>query len=279
VVIVPIEFDLPGGVVLSPSDAVCGGSKTAVELTKKSPIFTSLPFTPGATNVGRTQYVDAFQRANFWSAVSTTSRRYHVKLKSPEILPTQVVSVPSTAAQVFSGPCGPYAIVNFGFYVSTLLDIRSRLPQVTPTALAIALTYNVFSQDPTSAFVFDLGFHYAIDFGAGLQTFISAAYTDPGLFGASDVSVLSHEVGEWMDDPVANNPTHGWASPGYPCQSNLEVGDPVNAVTFSVTSGKLTYHLQDLVFLSWFSRDAHSTSVNGWYSFLNTPDAPPPVCQ
>jgi hypothetical protein len=157
--------------------------------------------------------------------------------------------------------------VDFGFLVTTLLDIHSRLPQVTPTALAIALTYNVFSTGAA-------GFHYAIDFGAGVQTFIVAAYTDQ-----YDIEVLSHEVGEWMDDPLANNPTPGWlAGQATTCQFDLEVGDPVSYVTFPVTTGTTTYHPEDLVFVPWFARQTPSTSVNGWYTFLNTYRSPPPVC-
>src|SRR5262249_11260009 len=141
---------------------------------------------------------------------------------------------------------------------------------------AIALTYNTFVTNPTYGFV--LGFHAALDFGAGLQTFISAAYTDPGLYNPGDVAVLSHEVGEWMDDPVGNNPTPGWFFDGQ-CQTNLEVGDPLTGVGFSVTNKTSTYHLQDLVFLPWFARETPSMSVNGWYTFQNTFAAPPPACQ
>jgi hypothetical protein len=230
--------------------------------------------------VGRTQYVDAFQRANFWSDVSTTSPRYHVTLTSPKVLSTQVISVPAASAQVFSGPCGNYAKVDFGFYVMTLLGLSSELPEVTPDSLAIVLTYNVFLTDPVTPGGAILGFHYAIDLGAGVQTFISAAYSDPGIFsGNADITTLSHEVGEWMDDPLANNPTPGWlAGQATQCQSDLEVGDPVSGVSFAVTKGAITYHPEDLVFLPWFARQLPSTSVNGWYTFLNTFGAPPVVC-
>jgi hypothetical protein len=276
--IIPLEFDLPGGVVLSASAPVCGGTSGAVQLTRRSPLFQASVFTAGSTLVGRTQYVDAFQRANFWNLVSSRSPRYHVKLGTPKVLPTQVISVPEGSAHLFRGPCGNYAIIDFGFYVGALLDIRSRLPQVTPTTLPILLTYNVFTTDPTGSFFAILGFHFALDFGAGLQTFISAAFTDPGIFdGVADITVLSHEIGEWMDDPLTTNPTPGWRFGGQ-CQSNLEVGDPVTGVTFPVTTGNFTYHPEDLVFLPWFARESPSPSVNGWYSFVNTYSSPPAVC-
>ncbi len=280
VVIVPLEFHLPGGVVLSPTAPVCGGTMTPVQLTKISPIFKPYPFAPGGTKVGRAQYVDAFQRANFWSTVSTTAPHYHVKLKAPKVVPTQIVSVPAASAQVYNGPCGPYAFVDFGFYITTLLNLRATIPEITPGVLAIVLTYNVFKTDPSNPGGGILGFHYAIDFGAGIQTFISAAYNDPGIFfGDADITTLSHEVGEWMDDPLGNNPTPGWlAGQATQCQSNLEVGDPVSGVSFTMTKGAFTYHPEDLVFLPWFARQLPSTSVNGWYSFLNSFTSPPPVC-
>jgi hypothetical protein len=39
-----------------------------------------------------------------------------------------------------------------------------------------------------------------------------------------------------------------------------------------------SYHLPDVAFLPWFSRDPHSDSVNGWYSFLNGFPSPSAAC-
>ena len=99
-----------------------------------------------------------------------------------------------------------------------------------------------------------------------------------------DIRALSHELGEWMDDPLtpAQNIVPAWGHIGQVsgCQNNLEVGDPVAGNAFTVTTGGLfpfTYHPEDLVFLKWFARVTPSTSVNGWHTFLNGFAAPQAV--
>src|SRR5258708_8830101 len=58
-----------------------------------SPLFQSnVTFVQGGTNVGTTQYVDAYQRANFWSSVGTNNQ-YHVLLGAPTVLPEQTIVV------------------------------------------------------------------------------------------------------------------------------------------------------------------------------------------
>jgi hypothetical protein len=73
---------VPGTTVFDPSAAnsACLAPPNDVPLTlfEESPIFQSVSFTFGGTNVGDTQYLDAFQRANFWSF--TKGHDYHVKL-------------------------------------------------------------------------------------------------------------------------------------------------------------------------------------------------------
>src|SRR5882672_4860895 len=73
-VIVPLKFHFTDGTNLSASQTVCGDVKNTKFRVKNSPVITkTTTFTPGGTNVGKTQYVDAYQRANFWSQVSTSS--------------------------------------------------------------------------------------------------------------------------------------------------------------------------------------------------------------
>jgi len=50
-----------------------GGSNTATGLTQMSPIFVPTDYNLGGTDVGTAQYVDAYQRANFWTQVSVNS--------------------------------------------------------------------------------------------------------------------------------------------------------------------------------------------------------------
>ncbi|HEY5013804.1 MAG TPA: hypothetical protein VIK61_14020, partial [Acidimicrobiia bacterium] len=86
--------------------------------------------------------------------------------------------------------------------------------------------------------------------------------------GSADVSALTHEVGEWMDDPNGANPTKPWGNIGQVsgCQGNLEVGDPLSGtVAIDNLNGK-AYHVQEMAFYSWFYHQSPSQGVNGWFS-------------
>jgi hypothetical protein len=93
-----------------------------------------------------------------------------------------------------------------------------------------------------------------------------ATYVDsPGAF-SQDVSALSHEIGEWMDDPFVDNRVN--------CRDNsiMEDGDPLEGRTnygaFPYSLNGFTYNLQSLVFLGYFGAPP-STSVHSWLSFQN----------
>ena len=88
----------------------------------------------------------------------------------------------------------------------------------------------------------------------------------------TDISALSHEVGEWMDDPTVSNPTKPWGHIGQVsgCQSNLENGDPLSGTTRVVTIGGHPFHVQELAFTSWFYHQSPGSGVNGWYSNYGT---------
>ena len=114
-----------------------------------------------------------------------------------------------------------------------------------------------------------LGYHNSLNTSAGAaQTYGLSMYDNSGEFtGSSDISALSHEVGEWQNDPNTVNPTPAWGHIGQVsgCQSNLEVGDPLSGTTFSDALGGFTYHPQELAFFSWFYHQRPSLGVNGWY--------------
>ena len=103
-----------------------------------------------------------------------------------------------------------------------------------------------------------------------MQTFAILDFDTTGVFGPSgmDTAIMSHEVGEWMDDPLGSNPTPAWGHTGQVvgCQNNLEVGDPLTGNLIpNVTLNGYTYHLQELAFFSWFY-GAPSIALNGMFS-------------
>jgi hypothetical protein len=245
-------------------------------VTENSPILQSTSFSAGATNVGTTQYIDAFQRANFWSSVSTTSPDYHVSLSLVTVEPLQTISVSKRFGTAVVGPCARIGEVDINFFDSKAQSVLTTLG-IPATSFPIFLDYNTFLTANRSCCI--LGYHSAT---AGNQTYAFAAYSDPGIFSVpiQDIHALSHEVGEWMDDPFGNNIAPAWGHVGQVsgCQNNLEVGDPVTGIAFTVALNGFTYHPEDLVFLPWFSHQSPSSSVNGWYTFLNTFSSPAAAC-
>lgn len=284
-VIVPLKFAFSNGTTLSATSIVCSGTKTAVALTKQSPILKNHSFAPGGTNVGSTQYVDAFQRANFWKQVSTVSPNYHVLLCGPAtstnpcpvpVQPLQTITVDGNGGTV-PGPCARIGEMDINAFDSIAQSLITKLG-IPATSLPIFLGYNTFLTFNGGCCI--LGYHSAT---SANHTYLYAAYSDPNIFSApiEDIHALSHEVGEWMDDPFINNIVPAWGHVGQVsgCQNNLEVGDPVTGIAFTVTMPNgIIYHPEDLVFKSWFARQKPSTAVNGWYTFLNTFSSPQPVC-
>jgi hypothetical protein len=273
VVIIPLKFAFADGTSLSATDPVCGGSSSAVDLVQHSPIFQQASFAPGGTDVGTTQYIDAFQRANFWSDVTTASPDYHVLL-SPTVMPTQTITVPASSGHTQTGPCARIGHVDISFFDKTAKKLILQLG-IPRTSLPLFLDYNTFW---TQGGCCILGYHSVTLLS---HTYAVAAYNDAGIFDVpiEDIHALSHELGEWLDDPFVNNATPPWTGgQASGCQANLEVGDPVTGIAFTVVLNDFTYHPEDLVFLAWFARQTPSTAVNGWYTFLNTYTSAPPVC-
>jgi hypothetical protein len=224
--------------------------------------------------VGKTQYTDAFQRANFWANVSTTSPKYHVLLSKTGQTAAVKVVVPPADGSAIAGPCAPIGVVDIFWFDGVVVpSLLTHFAHIKPNVFPIFLNYNVLMTEVGTCCI--LGYHNAVATSNGIQTYADTAFTDPGIFSPDieDVEVLGHEVAEWMDDPLVNNPTPPWGNIGQVpgCQSNLEDADALTGTTFTETgSNHFTYHLQDLTFLSFFSRVTPSTSVNGWYSFIGT---------
>jgi len=273
-----------GKTTLDPTaaDTACLAAPNDVPLTlvEQSPIFQSANFQFGTTAVGNTQYIDAFQRANFWQSVGGTD--YHT-LVNPVVFQPIALNIGSNDGVVIPpsllGGCGPLGIVTFKQLDSIVTG--TILPQlaaqgVDTSQFPVFLLYNTvmslgLPEDLNKCCV--LGFHGAT--GSPIQTYSPLDFDTSGLFGPTvhDTSVMAHEVGEWMDDPFGNNPTPAWGHVGQVpgCQNNLEVGDPLSGTNIPpvVGSNGFTYNLQELAFFSWFY-GAPSIAVNDWFSDNNT---------
>ena len=258
-------FVIPIRIVINPTPTgifdpnhLLPNGRTVIQNTMLSPIFNSgIDFVQGGVDLGNTQYIDAFQRGNFWTDV-TTNTNYHVLL-NPVVLPTVTMGV-GTSGKIGNEFGVRVALVDINSFDAKLQQIISGNSQITPNSLVIAVTYDTYL---TSGGCCIGGYHSAFGSASSPQTYSHFTYIDKTGAFAQDVSALSHEVGEWMDDPFINNPG---------CGGLLEDGDPLeggpNFGAFPFTLNGFTYNLQDLTFLQYFGQSP-STSVNGWFSFQN----------
>ena len=93
------------------------------------------------------------------------------------------------------------------------------------------------------------GYHSVTNAGQPYSqfTFITPAQGSKTIPFSDDVSALSHELGEWIDDPLtSNNSPCGIYEVGDPLERNTNYGD------FNYTLNGVTYHLQDLALLPYF---------------------------
>jgi hypothetical protein len=282
-------------------DNVCLSAPNNVPTTlvRQSPIFSPAHFVFGGTDVGTTEYSDAFQRANFWNVLGKGRDKFHVLLE-PEVLDPIVLDVPAVYGVALTNPdffgpppfCAPLGIVDINWFDTHLAGtVIPSLDEVDPTNFPVFLVYNAVWAAPANN-IFTcciLGYHGTTGFPIPTQTYSPAGFDTTQAFftasgdtsGFSDTAILSHEVDEWMDDPMLSNPTPPWGHTGQVggCQANLEVGDPLtgNTVPAVTMPNGFTYHLQELAFFSWFF-GAPSTGVNGWFSnngtFLTDAGAP-----
>ncbi len=269
VAIIPVKFVFADGRSLD--------GTTTLDNTLASPIFQDFSYATGTT-----QWGDAIMRAEFWPSISTVSSGWHVLLGNPTIYPTQVISVPPGEAVEIVGSHSHkfFALVSYHWWFDRVAEVMNKL-QIAPTTLPILHTYNIFGyiHDPNNCCV--IGFHLITTLsrnGNGNQpvpTGIADSWTDHGIFSNfEDVAVLSHEVSEWLNDPLLNNFVPPWEFPDNSgCQGNLETGDPIEVLpkaALPITLSGFTYHMQNEALLQWFSREVPSSAIDGAYSFPDT---------
>jgi hypothetical protein len=288
--LVPLVIKYPDGIKWNPTAKdSCDTGASAFTRTKNSPIFVNRAWTLDGTSVGTGQYIDAFQRSNFWNYTQPTGTNsgYSIHM-GMTTLPALTVTVPGADAYYFANGngCGNGDLgdVNINWLQSYLQN--TAIPSlssegVNASTFPIFVVHNVVaftSNDASDCCV--LGYHSAYSH-SGTQTYAFGDYDNEGSFtGFSDAAGLSHETDEWMDDPLGTNPTAPWGHIGQVtgCQANLEVGDPLSGTIFPVTSGSFTYHMQELAFFSWFYRQSPSIGLNGVYSDQGTFTTPAAAC-
>lgn len=148
----------PGETTIDPTraDATCmaAPNDTPSKVFEQSPIFNAppKPFVFGGQTIGATQYVDAFQRGNFWRLGNI--KNYHVLLDPVVTLPAIVVDVPATAGIALTNPelfgggflfCAPMLLVDINWldsYLNGTVIQELQEEGVNPSNLPLYLSYN-----------------------------------------------------------------------------------------------------------------------------------------
>jgi hypothetical protein len=283
----PVKLVLANGDTFDPSTTdTCDSAASPLSRVQKSPLFVATPWTFGLTSMGTTQYEDATQRAAFYQQTKAGALNpgYHITL-TQQALPTITLHVPVDESGELTIACGnhKFAAVQFNWFDN----------QVRSTVLPAMATHGVTLKDlplvlvGRAGFYFAtpddccaLGYHGAQGNNATFQSYAVAFYDNTGIIpNSGDVSALSHELSEWINDPAGTNPTPTWGHIGQVtgCQSNLETGDPLSGTIKAKVESGFTYHVQELAFYSWFYHQRPSQGIGGWYSNFGkfrTPSAP-----
>ena len=281
VVIIPLKMvygPSNGNTTFDPvAHVVTGTAKNIVDMTTSSPVFSSsVKWVSGKQNLGATQYIDAFQRGNFWKYVHTNTN-YHVLLNPITVAKEQTIVVDPVDGGTMTNPFtkrGTVGTMDINPFDLQLNAFITAIRAVQPSVFPLFISYNIYLTSGGQCCIG--GYHSDVAPTHRSQTYGYATFVDdpppakgdPQAF-SEDISAVSHEVGEWMDDPFVDN-----AVPD--CQDNtggfLEVGDPleINPVhrygVFPVKSNGYRFHPQSLVYLPYFGAPK-TTSVGNNYSF------------
>ncbi len=258
-----------------------------------SPIFQNTEYS--SSDVA-TQFGDAIQRAEFYNVMQSD---WHTLLR-PSVKTERTVAVPRGSyffALNQDGSCCAFVLLDMNVFskllfpasahdASTPVGAAEHSGEITPQSISTFLfpnTYLYLNGNPNQCCV--LGFHtYDFEPGDSSNGFREkryvlnfASWISPGLFGSGfeDVTALSHEIVESLNDPfVGSDGVHGitpwWLSVNGNCQNDLEVGDVIEGLpdaTVAIKSGGKTYHPQNAALLQWFEFQSPSTAVGGAYSY------------
>ncbi len=266
--IVPLVVTISGVGVFDPTQPdACNGGLTVTSYVNGSPLLTTRThWVMNGHPMGRTQYIDAFQRAQFWSKVHGTN--YHLLFAPTRLTPQNA----TFSGSQYTGGCETLGMVSFNDIDALVQNIitGALASKINVGTLPVFLLHNVVMYEGSVGNCCIIGYHGGMIVGGNLQVYSVADVDSTGVFGGlNDVAALSHELGEAVNDPLGNNPTDPWGKIGQVsgCQSNLEDGDPLSGTQLpAITNGTKTYHVQELAFFNWFYHTSPSWGAGGLYS-------------
>jgi hypothetical protein len=294
--IVPVSLDLldyDGSVRIVDGHPLHYSVQPFVRAVVNSPVFQNSDYTSSDVP---TQFADAVQRAEFYNQMQPD---WHTLLK-PAVKRERTLSLPRGAyyfALNPDGACCAFVLVDIKIF-SKLLFPANASDAGTPVGAAehdgdittasvstflFPNTYLYLNGNPNHCCL--LGFHtYDSEPGDASNQFREKRYVfnysswiSPSLFapGFEDITALSHEVTESLNDPfVGSDGVHGitpwWLSQNGNCQDDLEVGDVIEGLPDAIvairTNGR-TYHPQNEALLPWFESQSPSSALGGAYSY------------
>jgi hypothetical protein len=279
-VVVPVIIKMANGDTFNPTVADSCAPSSSVTRMLNSPIFKAKNYKLGGTKVGNGQYVSIFRRAEFFAQTKPSGINPDLQVTlSPTTMKAITVTVPASKSAEFAISCGKLGAMDISWWdhqVQTVLMPKLAAKGFGSGDFPVFVLNNVVEFDTTLDNCCILGYHNAFTNPAdgGTTTYAVAMYDNThndAFFGIKDIAPLSHEVAEWMDDPLVdgvNNNTKPWGNIGQVsgCQSNLEVGDPLSGTLQPTKLGGKTWHPQELAFFSWFYHQSPSLGVNHWFS-------------
>jgi hypothetical protein len=263
--------------------------------TLRSPNFQPANYTSGQ----QIQFADAVQRAEFFHHMNPS---WHTELLPNSVVDHITINVPRFVTVTLKGvktQVRTYFTARSSTGQTVVLLLDSFFNQQIFNVVVKEIGANHFRTNAMNMALFPNTFLFSLNSSGGLgaccvlgfHTFFTnsatpresrwifafASWISPGIFsgGVVDVTALSHEISEAVDDPFVNNAVPAWQFPNTPgsCQDNLETGDPIetlaNASIPIKTAGQI-FHPQTEALLQWFEQKATSDAISGAFSYADT---------
>src|SRR6202041_1452868 len=147
--VIPVKFVYDashGNKTFDPQHKLSNG-RTVVQNILKSPLFNAgIDFKQGPTDLGNTQYEDAFQRGTWWGKNVKKNTNYHVLLKTV-VKPEQTINCTDASCQVatinFGGPSITAGLEDINVYDGQVQSIMSKLG-ATPDVVPLFIWYDIY---------------------------------------------------------------------------------------------------------------------------------------
>jgi len=257
-----------------------------------SPMFQNFNY---SSSIAPTQFGDAIQRAEYFAKAKDD---WHTML-TPSVKTTRTVSIPAGKYSWLpnaDGSCCRLILIDVNTWfdvmfpttstdTTTVIGAAENAGEMTTKDMSVLLVPDTVLYVGTPNVCCIGGFH-TYDFEPGdasngnvekRYVSIFAGWQQAGIFraGTADITALSHEILEALNDPFVtsdgiHNITPWWLSANGQCQNDLETGDVIEGFPnqiFPITMNGMTYHPQNEALLQWFEFKSPSDALHGAYSY------------